>query len=438
MNTVEEIQKIRLSNLKNVLNGIKNSRLYREKFQDIDTEINSLDDIRKFDLTTKQELREYSPKGNLAVDMKDVIGYHETSGTSGKSISTWLTRSDYQAWCDEVDSVALNFTKDDIVAVRYPYALSFPAHIIQEIIKREGATYVPLDSRGVVTPHSRVVNLLIDLNVTVIACIPLELIMLAEAAKMMGYQPREDFPSLRAFYTAGELLAKERKAQIEEIWGVPIYDNYGMTENGMIATMCGHGQLHIVEENFLVETLDPDTLAPVSEGEKGMLAITNLTLEANPLIRYSTGDLGVIRDGRSCGCNRTGAILEHHGRINDVICLNDTKITMTELQNAIIQVTKNKVSPLWMVSQNKKRILINLEEIGEPRDGLDIVSLEAEIKQILKCDCKIKMNGYGALFNRKKLLDMQLSIKPKYIADYSQSQGYPCTLDDLLRGYGTF
>lgn len=437
MVTFNDLNKKRLEKLNETLMNLHRSKMYKDKYNFKIKKINDLSELNNFGITTKEELREYSPFGNLGVNMVEVVEYHETSGTTGKSLSTWLTRSDFNVWCEEMDSVALKFGNDDIVAIRYPYALSFPAHIIQELVKKAGAVAIPIDSRGVVTPHTRVINLLLDLNATIVACLPLELIMLAETAKLMGYDPKKDFKSLRAFYTAGELLTSERKRQIENIWGVPIYDNYGLTECGMIATACENSHLHVVDENFIVEILDPITQKPVSKGEKGIITISNITLQGNPLIRYYTGDVGRLIDGETCNCGRCSEIIEHHGRLNDVIRTNDKETTMAELQNTILKVTENNVSPFWMVHYNKKRITINFEESD---NGSELNEKEAEqaISNMLGCDCRIKMNKYGMLFDRKKLLKTQLSIKPNYIADYSQTTNYSSTLNDLLKGYGTF
>ncbi|GMQ61661.1 phenylacetate--CoA ligase family protein [Vallitalea maricola] len=437
MRTFEEINKKRLENLNKTLKNIHKSPMYRDKYNFEIEELNDLSELRKFEITTKEELRAYSPSGNLAADMKKVVQYHETSGTTGKSISTWLTNSDHQVWCDEMESVALKFNENDILAIRFPYALSFPAHIIQDIVKKAGGVAIPIDSRGVVTPHTRVINLMLKLKITTIACLPLELIMLAETAKLMGYDPKEDFKSLRGFYTIGELLTKERKKQIENIWGVPVYDNYGLTECGVVATACENGHLHVVDENFIIEILDPETLEPVPNGEKGIITISNINFEGNPLIRYYTGDIGRIVDGNTCECGKSSEIIEHFGRIYDIIKIGDQEILMQELQDAILKATGDKVSPFWMVSFNKKRLTINFEE-SDDREVLDKKAAEQEISNLLGCECKIKLNKYGELFDREKLLKMQLTIKPKYIADYSQTSDYPCTLNDLLKGYGTF
>lgn len=122
----------------NILENAKKSKLYKNKLLDVG-DVKGLSDLNKLPITTKEELRDVSPYGNLIVDIKEVIQYHETSGTTGKSISTWLTKNDYDVWCEEMKRGGLEFRETDIVAIRYPYALSFPAHILQAIVKEKKA-----------------------------------------------------------------------------------------------------------------------------------------------------------------------------------------------------------------------------------------------------------------------------------------------------------
>ncbi|WP_368316405.1 phenylacetate--CoA ligase family protein [Mediterraneibacter gnavus] len=418
----------------NILENAKKSKLYKNKLLDVG-DVKGLSDLNKLPITTKEELRDVSPYGNLIVDIKEVIQYHETSGTTGKSISTWLTKNDYDVWCEEMKRGGLEFRETDIVAIRYPYALSFPAHILQAIVKEKKVVAVPIDSRGVVTPHTRVINLLLDLHITIIACMPLELLMLAETAKQMGYDPKKDFPDIRAFYTAGELLTRERKKQIEKIWGKPIYDHYGLTECGMIAAGCEKGKLHIDTNNFYVEILNPQTKQPVKDGEIGIITITNLTLEAMPLIRYYTEDLGRKISNHNCICGNKNEIIEHYGRYQDAIVCDGKLITMAQLQNSLIEILGTTITPYWIIIKNAKRLIIKVET---ELNGEEIEKYSELLSELLSINCLLKACPIGSLFDRKKLLSSQISIKPKYMVNYSQNTKYYSTFDELLKGFGTF
>lgn len=432
-----ELSQKRLYNLNKALKKCVISELYKKKYEGMPLEISELSEVEKFDVTYKEELRECAPFGSLCVDMKEVEEYHESFGTTGKSISTYLTKNDFRIWSEEINACDINFQNTDVVLVRFPYAISDPAHILQAAVKARGGTVIPMSIRTVISPHTRVIEFMLKLNVTVVGCIPLELIMLAETAKLMGYDPQKDFPYLRAFCTAGEVLSDIRKQQIEEIWGVPIYNMYGTTENGNIAATCKNGHLHVADDHFIVEALDPVTHKPVKKGEKGILTVSNISLEACPLIRYYTGDIVTINDSDECSCGHAGEIINHFGRYDDAIRLNGAVILTTELQDAILSNVKDYVSPFWMVCVNRNALLIKLEKTKD-FVGFNTKECEQRISALLGCKCIIELLEHGEMFDRKKLLNVGPVIKPKYVVDYNSVSSYPATLNDLLRGYHTF
>lgn len=425
-----------LEQFKGALRRSRNSKFYSQKFSDIKEDLTSLEEIGDLPFTTKEELREQAPFGTLCVDFDDVVEYHESFGTTGTSISTYLTSNDFAKWQHEIEISDVNFTKKDVVIIRFPYAISDPAHIFTAAVKNRGGMVIPASSRTVISPHTRVINLLDKLHATIICCMPLELIMLAETAKLLGYDPKKDFASLRALCTAGEVLSDERKKQIEDIWGVPIYNFYGTTENGNIAYTCKCGQLHIDEDDFYVESVDPVTGKNVKDGEKGILTVTNMTLEACPLIRYYTGDVVALEKSK-CACGREEKILKHYGRKENVVRNGEQTFLIVDIQDAIIRAMTKELSPYFLICVTNKGLLIRLEK-EEHAAEIDSDAIKARIEKELNCTCSVEILPYNHLFDRKMLLQVNPVIKPKYVADYRNTNNYPYTFNDMLRGYHTF
>lgn len=418
------------------LNRSKKSQFYARKFSGIKGDLSDLQQIAELPFTTKEELREQAPFGALCTDLENVVEYHESFGTTGTSISTYLTKNDFYRWQQEIEISDVNFTKDDIVIIRFPYAISDPAHIFTAAVKNRGGMVIPASSRTVISPHTRVINLLAKLHATIICCMPLELIMLAETARLLGYDPKKDFPHLRALCTAGEVLSDERKKQIEEIWDVPIYNFYGTTENGNIAYTCKCGQLHIDEDDFYVEAVNPVTGENVKDGEKGILTVSNITLEACPLIRYYTGDV-VSLDSTQCACGRKEKVLKHYGRRENVITIGGKNVPIVDVQDAIIRSMSQELSPFFLICVTQKGLLIRLEK-AEYTEKVDPAAIKAAIEKELNCTCVVEVLPYNHLFDRKMLLQVNPVIKPKYVADYRNTNNYPHTFNDMLRGYHTF
>lgn len=431
----EKLKSLQLNRLNKTLHKCRNSQLYRQKHSGYPLQIENLEEIVRFPLTTKDELRTSAPLGTLAVPGKQVTEYHESFGTTGEPISVWLTASDFAQWTEQIEQCAIDFRPSDTVLVRFPYAISDPAHIVQSAAKKRGACVVPVSSRTVVSPHTRVIKLLLKLKATVIGCLPLEAILLAETAKLMGYDPARDFPHLRGFCVAGEMLTDSRKKLIEKLWNTRVYNMYGTTENGNIAADCAEGRLHAAEDHFLLEVLDPVTYKPVSPGERGILTVTTLTLEACPLVRYVTGDIVSLLPAKSCTCGRNGRILQHLGRFDDRLKIDGEIIIPGDLHEAILQTPGDLISSLWMVGVTGYGLVVRVE--SEHPDA-DVSIAEAFLSDRLNVSVKVDLVPVGGMFDRNKLLEVSPVIKPKYVANWAVENPYPRTLGQLLTGYHTF
>jgi len=430
-----QLNDLQLRRLNNTLEKCRNSQLYREKHAGYPSKVANLEDISQFPVTTKEELRQSAPLGTLAVPPEQVVEYHESFGTTGEPISVWLTAADFARWTQQIEYCAIDFGPGDTVLVRFPYAISDPAHIVQSAAKKRGACVVPVSSRTAVSPHTRVIKLLRKLRATVIGCLPLEAILLAETAKLMGYDPARDFPHLRGFCVAGEMLTVSRKALIEKLWNATVYNMYGTTENGNIAADCPAGRLHAAEDHFLLEVLHPTTFMPVPPGERGILAVTTLTLEACPLVRYVTGDIVTLTPPGSCSCGRTGQIMQHLGRCSDRLEINGTTIIPGDLHEAILQTPDNLIASLWMIGVTGNGLVIRAES---EHPGADTASARAFLSDKLKIPVKLELVAIGEMFDRNRLLEVSPVIKPQYVANWAAGNRNPRTLDRLLSGYHTF
>lgn len=431
----QQLDELQLRRLNETLQRCRESMLYREKHAGYPLKVENLEEIGQFPVTTKEELRKHAPLGTLAVPREQVVEYHESFGTTGEPISVWLTAHDFAQWTEQIEHCAIDFNPADTVLVRFPYAISDPAHIVQSAAKKRGACVVPVSSRTVVSPHTRVIKLLLKLKATVIGCLPLETIFLAETAKLMGYDPARDFPHLRGFCVAGEMLTDGRKKLIEKLWNTRVYNMYGTTENGNIAADCPEGNLHASADHFLLEVLNPITFKPVTPGERGILAVTTLTLEACPLVRYITGDIVALRPADACACGRNGQILQHLGRYSDRLEIDGITIIPGDLHEAILQTPGELISSLWMVGVTGYGLVVRAES---ERPGADVASAQAFLSARLKAPVKLELVPAGGLFDRNKLLEVSPVIKPKYVANWAAENRYPRTLGQLLTGYHTF
>jgi phenylacetate-CoA ligase len=430
----DKIEEYQLKMLKWTIKQAKKAKYYQDKISGM--EIKSLSDISKFPFLSKQELRDNSPFNLIAVNKTELSHYIESFGTTGSPTSSWLTEFDFNNYANQINQAAVDFCPDDVVLIRFPYAFSSPAHIVQRAAKSKGACVVTASSRTLVSPHTRVINVMKKLDVSVVGCLPLEVIMLAETAKLMGYDTKKDFKHLRAFCVAGELLTEKRKRWLENMWDVKVYNLYGSTETGNLAATCKNGNLHLSNDHFLFEVLDENTKKPLKMGEKGILAVTTLTRQAMPLIRYIVGDLAELIDGTTCGCGINSQILKLYGRKSDVIEWNDEVLTLEEAEDLVLDLPWDILSNLWMIIVKDEGIVFKIEGQGNnikiPDEWYEAAN------KITKIPCKIEIVEEGSLFNRENLLKVDPVIKPKYIADWRGDNNKLSSLNELLSGYHTF
>ncbi|GKU77246.1 phenylacetate--CoA ligase family protein [Paenibacillus sp. L3-i20] len=403
-----EYSEIHSNRFRHLMKRITNSPLYRNKLCDIDLEDMTLEDIRRLPVTTKSELREAGQWGILAASKEEIAQYHESSGSSGIPSIAWFTRNDLVQGGSQLRRTGSGLTSHDLVLNRFPYALALPAFLIQEAAWQAGAGIVPSSSRNTITHYPKVLELIGQLECTIIAGLPREMELLAETARLLGFDCAQAFPNLRAIWVAGELFADARKRHVEKLWGVPVYNFFGSTETGNIATMCSHGRLHISEEDFYLELLELNSTNPINHSEIGQLLVTTLSHEGSPLLRYVNEDL-VTFNAEACLCGHTGRVLTHHGRVKDMIQIDDTRLTAKDIHEGIYSLTN--VPAAWNCRQLGGGLEIHM-------DMSDSSWNKKETEEHLASSWGLGVSVVdqtGMLLDRTRLVQRDSSLKPVYI-----------------------
>jgi len=295
------------------------------------------EDVERLPFTVKDDLRRNYPLGLLAVPRAEVARVHGSSGTTGKPTFVAYTRKDLDTWSGLVARflVAGGLRPEHMVHVAFGYGLFTGGFGLHYGIEKVGAGVVP--AAGGNTP--RQVMLIRDLGAEVLICTPSYALHIGEVAKAEGYGPG-DLP-LRYGHFGGEPWTEEMRLAIERSLAIQAFNNYGLSEviGPGVSGECGaRDGMHVQEDHFLVECLDPETLEPVPDGEVGELVITSLTKEALPVLRYRTRDLAAL-DRRPCPCGRTGVRMGRVvGRSDDMLILRGVNVFPSQVEEALLRV----------------------------------------------------------------------------------------------------
>ena len=361
-----------------------NVEYYRKKMQAVGLEpgdIRGLEDLDKLPFTTKDDLRETYPFGLFAVPNSQIVRIPASSGTTGKPTVVGYTRRDIDVWSECVArciSMA-GLGKNDIIQVAYGYGLftgGLGAHYGAE---KMGATVVPMSTGNT----KKLINMMIDFGVTGIMCTPSYLLHIAETIEEMGVR---DQIKLKASLNGAEPWTEKMRHKIEEKLGIEAHDIYGLSEimGPGVATDCNlHCGLHVHEDHFLPEIVDPETLKPVGDGVTGELVFSTLTKEGIPLIRYRTKDLTSL-DHTTCECGRTTArIARFKGRTDDMLIIRGVNVFPSQIESALLEM--GGTTPHYLMIVDRVNNLDTLEvhvEVEERFFSDEIRALENLTKQI--------------------------------------------------------
>ncbi|WP_027093958.1 phenylacetate--CoA ligase family protein [Cohnella thermotolerans] len=395
---------------KDLLARILKSPLYKEKLSKYNLNGIGLDHIQTLPLTTKEDLRKAGAFGHLAVEMKEIAQYHESTGTTGEPSSSWFTQEDLKTGGRQLKECGVRLTAEDFVLIRYPYAMSLPAFLMQQAAWLSGAGIVPASGRTVITPYPRVLQLMERLRVTVAAGLPREFELLAETARLIGSTPSNNFPALRAICVAGELMSDKRREHIEKLWGVPVFNMYGSTETANIATMCEYGAMHIAEQDFFVEVLHEDGSGPVAQGERGFAAISTLSHQGSPLLRYFNEDI-ISVEPSLCACGRTGGKLVHYGRSKERIRYGDIVLDGADIQEAVYSLSPVPDSWKTLELENGLHFLLDSHDSGKWSEEV----VRSHLSGKLHVPVTVEIVADSRLLDRVELVKNVPSTKPVYV-----------------------
>ena len=337
----EDLEQLQLERLQSTLYRVgTNVPFYKKKFEQIKfnyDDIGSLDDLRRLPFTEKQDLRDNYPYGLFAVPLRDVVRVHSSSGTSGQATVVGYSRNDINTWSNLVARVitAAGVTKNDVIQIAFGYGLftgGFGLHYGAETI---GASVIPISAGNT----KRQIQIMQDFKTTALVCTPSYALVMADTMMEMGINPNG--LSLRYGLFGGEPWSEAMRQEIHQKLGIIATDNYGLSEvmGPGVAGECQEcNGLHINEDHFLLEILDPKTFEPVAEGEVGELVITTLTKEAFPMIRYRTRDLTRFLPG-TCACGRTMKRMQRvMGRSDDMLIIKGVNVFPMQIEKVLFEV----------------------------------------------------------------------------------------------------
>ena len=380
------LQSVQLARLRTQLARVYvNVPLYRRKFDEAGfrpEQLETLDDLRRVPFTVKDDLRDAYPFGMFAVPHRDIVRVHSSSGTTGQVSVVGYTRGDVERWSDLMARTltCAGATADDVVQVTYGYGLftgGLGAHYGSE---RLGAMTIPVSGGNT----ARQVQILKDFGVTVLACTPSYALLIAETAEEMGIDVRS-LP-LRVGVFGAEPWSEGMRRQIEERMGIRAIDIYGLSEvmgPGVASECSEQNGLHVFEDHFLIEIVDPNTLQPLPDGEFGEVVFTTLTKEGIPVIRYRTRDLSrmIVVE---CPCGRTFRRMERvTGRTDDMLIIRGVNVYPSQIEQVLMGITG--VAPHYQVVLTKRGSMDAVEvhvEVSPDIEFDEIRELEALQKRV--------------------------------------------------------
>ncbi len=364
---LEQLRQLQFVRLRETVERVLNVPFYKQAFAKAcfrPSHLSSLEDLQNLPFTTKADLRNYYPLGFLAVPRSEVARFHGSSGTTGKPTFVAYTKADLETWADLCARflTAGGLRREHTVHIAFGYGLFTGGFGLHYGVERVGAAILPAASGN--TP--RQIMLIQDLQSEVLVCTPSYALNIAEVARQQGIDPRT-LP-LRYAHFGGEPWTEDMRLQIEAELDVLAFNNYGLSEvigPGVAGECCMRGGMHIQEDHFIVECLNPETMEPVPDGENGELVFTSLTKQAMPIIRYRTRDIASL-DHSPCPCGRTGVRMSRVvGRTDDMLIIRGVNVFPSQIEEALLRV--EGTAPQYVI------------EIDRP-GALDEVTVRVEIR----------------------------------------------------------
>ena len=385
----------------------KNVPFYRKKLDEMGIQpgdIRTLDDLRRLPFTYKQDLRDNYPYGLFAVPRAQLARIHASSGTTGKQTVVGYTHNDLKIW-GEITARALSaagVTAEDFVHISYGYGLFTGGLGLHEGATTLGASVIPVSTGNT----KRQIQIMQDFGSNCLCCTPSYAMHIAETMRQMGVDPSS--LKLRAGIFGAEPWTEAMRRRIEEMMHIRAYDIYGMSElmgPGVAYECSAQDGMHINEDHFIVEVIDPETGEPVPDGEKGELVFTCISKEALPLIRYRTRDISAVTREK-CSCGRTFLRMKKpQGRTDDMLIIRGVNVFPSQVESVLLGF--DFVTPNYQITVSREGALDSVRIDVEMAEGVafDTVRevesrarmLRSAIEQVLNIAATVRLVPPGTL-----------------------------------------
>lgn len=385
--------------VKQVEHAYNDNKYYRMKMDEIGvlpSDIKSVDDLHKLPFLTKNDLRDSYPFGLLSVDKKDCVRIHSTSGTTGKRVVAFYTQDDIDLWedCCARAIVAAGGSCEDTVQISYGFGLFTGGMGFHGGSHKVGALTLPMSSGST----DRQLQFMVDLEATFLCCTPSYAAYLAETIKERGLR---DKIKLKSGIFGAEAWSENMRQDIQNQLGIKAYDIYGLTElsgPGVAFECSEQNGMHINEDHFIAEIIDPDTGEVLPEGEQGELVFTSITKQAFPMIRYRTRDICVLTREK-CSCGRTFIKMSKPmGRSDDMLIVKGVNVFPSQIEAVLLEQGYNANYQIIVDRINNSDVLEVLVEMNVENfsDNLGTVALMekklvSELKSMLGIYAKVRL-----------------------------------------------
>lgn len=417
----DELEQLQLERLQaTILRVYMNVPFYRKKFDELSIDpdtFRSLNDLSKLPFTTKDDLRDNYPYGFFAVPLREVVRLQASSGTTGKPTVVGYTRNDIKIWSNLTARVLASggVSQNDIVQIAFDYSLFTGAFGLHYGAERIGASVIPISSGNA----KKQIKIMQDFKTTALVCTPGFAMMMADTIHEMGINVNS--LSLKYGLLGAEQWSESMRQEIQDKLKIIATDNYGLSEvmgPGVAGECLERNGLHINEDHFLVEIIDPETLQPLPAGSTGELVITTLTREANPVIRFRTRDLTSLMP-KPCPCGRTSIrMTKIIGRTDDMIKIRGINIFPSQIESVLLEIEGTE--PHYQLIVERKGSEDELKVLVEVSESIffDQMKKQSELVELLK---KRLFSELGIVVNvnlvEKKTLE-RLVGKTQKVIDY--------------------
>ena len=395
----DDLNELQLKKLQGVVKkAYENVPYYQKKFQDMEIfpeDIQTLGDIQKLPFTTKDDLRQVYPFGMFAVPNKEIIEVHTSSGTTGKPVVSGYTREDIDLWSEVMARglTMMGVDDDDIIQNTHGYGLFTGGFGVHYGAQKIGATVIPI-STGQTRRQIEIMN---DFGTTVMIFTPSYGLYLSEIAEEEGFDPENS--QLKAIGFGAEMWTNEMRKEIENRFGAPAFNIYGLTEimgPGVAIECQEQNGLHIFEDHFYPEIIDTQTSQNLEPGQNGELVLTTLSRVGMPIIRFITKDITALRyDG--CGCGRSLVKMDRiTGRSDDMLKVRGVAVFPSQIEKALLKI--EGVEPHYQIIVTRPQMLDEMEVKVEASESLfsdeikEMVAIRNKIASYIESEIGLRVN----------------------------------------------